>query len=347
MDTTYVYGIVPTDQSVSLPGVGVSAQAGGIHTVPHDGIAAVVGPSDVDDYQGLGREELVVVLLQHQRVVEEVLPVFPVLPARFGTVLDDEARVLELLTRGHDLLHDELERLAGCVQMEVVVQWDLEKVFAEIGRDERIEQVRAAAAAAPAADAEAMRILLGQTVQALIEQRRAALKDLLLPRLQETGREVHTNPLMDDKMVLNVALLIDDPGRERLDALLPELDAELDGSLDFRCVGPLPPYTFATLEVESPSFADVSRARTLLELPDEVSGRQVKEAFRRFASRLHPDVNPGGTGGEEAMAELAWAYKLLIRFVDAASDGDAARPCRLDRAAVKQALLFDVRRQEA
>ena len=347
MGATYVYGIISTDRRVSLPGAGVSAHPGGIHAVPHDGIAAVVGPSDLDDYQGLGREELVKVLLEHQRVVEEVMSAFPVLPAKFGTVLADEARVTDLLTRGHDLLRGELDRLAACVQMEVVVQWDLEQVFAELGRDARIAEVRAAAAAAPAADAEAMRILLGQTVQTLLEERRAALRERLLPRLQEAGREVHANPCMDDKMILNLALLVDEPGRLRLDALLPELDDELEGSLDFRCVGPLPPYTFATLEVESPSFADTERARGLLSLPAEVTGRQVKEAFRRLASRLHPDVNPDAAGSEKAMAELAWAYKLLSRFVDSAGEGDPARPCRLDRPSVEQALLFDVRRQEA
>lgn len=346
MGATYVYGIIPSDQLVSLPGDGVSAHPGGIHTVPYDGIAAVVGPSDQDDYQGLAREELVKVLLEHQRVVEEVMSAYPVLPARFGTVLADEARVIDLLTRGHDLFAGELDRLAACVQMEVVVQWDLEQVFVELSRDERIAQVRAAAAA-PAADAEALRILLGQTVQALLEERRAALKDRLLPRLQEAGREVHANACMDDKMILNLALLVDEEGRLRLDALLPELDAELEGSLDFRCVGPLPPYTFATLEVEAPCFADTERARGLLELPIEVTPGQVKAAFRRLASRLHPDVNPDAEHSEEAMAELAWAYKLLSRFVDAACEGETARVCRLGRPSVEQALLFDIRRQEA
>jgi len=344
---TYVYGIISSDQRLSLPGAGVAAQPGGIHTVPYDGIAAVVGPSDVDDYQGLAREDLVKVLLEHQRVVEEVMAAYPVLPARFGTVLADEARVIDLLTRGHDLFAAALERLAACVQMEVVVQWDLEKVFAELGGDERIAQVRAAAAAAPAADAEALRIVLGQTVQTLLEERRAALKDRLLPRLREVGREVHVNPGMDDTMILNLALLVDAEGRARLDALLPELDAELEGSLDFRCVGPLPPYTFATLDVEAPRFADTERARALLGLPMEVTAAQVKAAFRRLAPLLHPDVNPDAAHGEEAMAELAWAYKLLSRFVDAACEGDTARLCRLDKASVAQALLFDIRRQEA
>ena len=347
MGATYVYGIIPSDERVSLPGAGVSAQPGGLRTVPLAGIAAVVGPSDQDDYQGLAREDLVKVLLEHQRVVEEVMSAYPVLPAKFGTVLPDEARVIELLTRGGHLFADELERLAACVQMEVVVQWDLQQVFAELGRDERIAQLRAAAAAAPAADAEGLRILLGQTVQTLLEERRAAIKDRLLPRLQEVGREVHVNPLMDDKMILNLALLVDEPGRQRLDALLPELDAELEGSLDFRCVGPLPPYTFATLDVEAPRFVDVERARDCLGLPLEVTAGQVKAAFRQQASWLHPDVNPGVAGSEAAMAELAGAYKLLSRFVDAACEGETARLCRLDRATVERTLLFDIRRQDA
>jgi len=184
-------------------------------------------------------------------------------------------------------------------------------------------------------------------VQTLLEERRAALKDRLLPRLREVGREVHVNPCMDDKMILNLALLVDEEGRLRLDALLPELDAELEGGLDFRCVGPLPPYTFATLDVEAPRFADTERARGLVDLPVEVTAGQVKAAFRRLAPLLHPDVNPDAARGQEAMAQLAWAYKLLSRVVHSVCEGETARLCRLDRPAVERALLFDIRRQEA
>ena len=306
-----------------------------------------MGPSDVADYQGLPREDLVKVLLEHQRVVEQVMSSFPILPARFGTVLADEERVTDLLARGHDFFRDELDRLAACVQMEVVVQWDLQQVFAEVGRDERIAGLRAAVAAAPAADAEALSIVLGRTVQALLEERRSALKARLLPRIREVGRESCENTCMDDTMVLNLALLVDEDGRRRLDALLPELDAEAEGCLVFRCVGPLAPYTFATLEVESLSFADTERARGILGLPEVVTRGQVKQAYRRLASRLHPDVNPDAAHCEEAMAELTWAYTLLSRFVQSASEGVAGRPCRLDSPSVQQALLFDVRRQVA
>ena len=347
MGPTYIYGIVPTNQDVTVPGDGVSKQPGGIHTLPCKDIAAVVGPSDLDDYRGLGREELVRVLLDHQRVVEQVMHTFPILPAKFSTVLADERRVMELLTKGYDLFRSTLCELEGCAQMEVVAQWDLKGVFADLGRDERVAQIGALAATAAQERAKELRILAGRMVQTMLEEKRAAYQIRLLPRLRECGLEAISNPCMDDSMVLNLALLTDGVGRARLDGLLSQLDDECEGRLNFRCVGPLPPYSFASLEVETPSFSDIDRSRRLLDLPVEVTTRQVKEAFRRLASRLHPDVNPDTARSEEAMAELAWAYKLLSRFVDSACEGEAGRSCRLDRPSVEQALLFDICHQEA
>jgi hypothetical protein len=342
---TYIYGIVPTDRHLTLPGDGVSRQAGEIHTLPYKDIAAVVGPSDLDDYRGLGREELVQVLLDHQRVAERVMRIFPILPAKFSTVLADERRVVDLLTKGYDLFRNQLEWLAGCSQMEVVVQWDLKEVFAELGSGERVTQIRELAATATPEQATELRILAGRMVQAVLEERRAEYQAQLLPRLRKCGRDSISNPCMDDSMILNLALLLDAEGRARLDALLPELDGECEGRLNFRCVGPLPPYSFASLEVETPSFSDVDRSRRLLDLPEDVSVREVKEAYHRQAARVHPDVNPEAPEGTLSMSDLSSAYALLTRFVESQTE-DKAAMFRLDVRSVEEALLFDVVRQE-
>lgn len=346
MCPSYIYGIVPTDQHMTVPGEGVSRQPGGIHTLPYKDIAAVVGPSDLDDYRGLGREELVQVLLDHQRVVEQVMHTFPILPAKFSTILADERRVMDLLTKGHDLFRSELERLEGCSQMEVVVQWDLKEVFADLGRNERVAQIGALTATAAPEQATELRIMAGRMVQAMLEEKRAANQAQLLPRLRACGRDAISNPCMDDSMILNLALLTDGDGRTRLDALLPELDEECEGRLNFRCVGPLPPYSFASLEVESPSFSDIDRSRRLLDLPEDVSARDVKEAYHRQAARVHPDVNPEAAEGPLSMSDLSSAYALLSRFVESQTQ-DKTVTYRLDVRSVEQALLFDVVRQEA
>ncbi|MCZ7664882.1 MAG: GvpL/GvpF family gas vesicle protein [Thermoleophilia bacterium] len=362
MGATYLYGIVPTNECVTVPGDGVSAQPGGIHTVPYNDIAAVVGPSDLEDYSGMGREDLVRVLLGHQRVVEQVMRAFPVLPAKFSTVLAGEDRVVDLLAQGHDLFLAELDRLEGCAQMEVLVQWDLGDVFADLGQDERVARLRADAETASPERVKELQILAGRLVQALLEEKRAAYQARLSSRLREPGIEMLSNPCMDDSMVMNVALLANEAGRGRLDALLPKLDEEFEGRLTFRCIGPLPPYSFATLELEFPIFSDIDRARRLLELPEVVTARQVKESYHRLAARFHPDRNPSLVDGVDTMSDLSWAYGLLTRFVESQVernrqvDRDDRRgtgggklrdvPCPLDVHSVERALLFDICRQE-
>lgn len=368
MSATYLYGIVGSGDAVDFPFDGVAKGRRGVHTVPYRDIAAVVGPSELADYRGLGREHLGRVLIAHQRVVEGVMRTLPVLPAKFSTVLPDEQRVPELLARGHGVFRRTLDDLADHAQMEVVVQWDLQSVFAEIGRDEDIVRLKAAAAAADPNHVLVARIALGQAVQAMLEERKEAIAASLLPRLRGLAHDSIVNPVMDDNMVLNVALLLDTAGQARLDALLPELDAELGGKLSFRCVGPLPPYSFHVLEVLTPGFAEIDGARRLLELPEEVTARDVKRAYYRLAGEAHPDQNPEAPDAEERMTELSRAYALLTRIVTAQTD-EAARADTAPRSdsevqsaasdsasggplvslaapAVAQALLFEICRQE-
>jgi len=75
----------------------------------------------------------------------------------------------------------------------------------------------------------------------------AALCSDILPALQEIAQEMVANPLMDDSMVLNVALLLDEKRCPELDRTLDRLDASFESrgyqgssALVFRCIGPLP-----------------------------------------------------------------------------------------------------------
>jgi len=84
---------------------------------------------------------------------------------------------------------------------------------------------------------------------------------------------------------------VDDPRRTRLEARLDELDAAFYGRLDFRCVGPLPPYSFATVETLVPTFGAVDGARKRLGLGRQATALEIKQAFRQRARVEHPDCN--------------------------------------------------------
>ena len=341
--TTYIYGLIPTGEEVIFDVAGMDDHHDRVFSAPHHDIAAVVGASPLLDYRGLKREEAVRYLVAHQGVLEAVMQRFPVLPVKFGTVLPDQTWVRRLLAQGENLFRATLERFAGLLQMEVVVLWNLEEVFQEIGQEEPIARLKAQVAAQPPAAAMmAERITIGQMVKASLERRRAELKTCLLPPLRELALGLVINPLMDERMVANVALLVDRSGREALDRRLSELDDKFQGRLRLRCVGPLPPYSFATVEVEVPSFEELERARCRLGLGKKITLREIRQAYRRMAGHLHPDLNPEAPEAQRHMAELTQAYQLLTAYAEGFAQGTV---CYLDRPAVEGTLLIAIRRQ--
>ena len=356
MTATYLYAIIPTGDEVIFDVAGLDDDHDEVYTVPHRDIAAVVSASPLADYRGLKRNEAVRYLVAHQRVIETVMQAFPLLPVSFGTVLPDEARVRRLLAQGDPLFRPALERFADRVQMEVVVLWDLQKVFHEIGQEECIVQLKAQVEGRPPEDTTVERVAIGQMVHAVLEERRHALQSHLIPPLQEVALDLVTNPLMDDHMVANVALLLDEAGREALDRRLEALDEEFEGQLQFRCVGPLPPYSFTTVEVQVPSFEAVDEARRRLGLGEAATPGEIKRAYHRLAGQLHPDLNPEDPEAETRMAELTRAYSLLTTYANSQALGKAdCRPptadrhdafCDFSRGAVEQTLLIAIRRQE-
>ncbi len=349
MAATYMYAIIPTKDKVVFDVAGVGEDHDEVYSVPHRDVAAVVSGSPLRDYRGLRRDEVVPRLVTHQRVVEAVMQDFPVLPVKFGTVMPNEAWVCRLLAQGEILFRSSLARFAGLVQIEVVVLWNLQEVFLEIGQEEPIARVRARVADLPPEETMAERIAAGRMVQASLDRRRVALRGRLLPSLRQVALDLAVNPHMSDSIVANVALLVDEAGRAALDRVLEVLDQVFGGELHFRCVGPLPPYSFATVEVQLPDFEAVDEARCCLGLAHAVTRDQIKRAYYRLASRLHPDHNPEDPDAEGRMTELTRAYDLLTAYAESVALGaeNAGQTvCYFDRRAVERTLLITVRRQE-
>ena len=50
---------------------------------------------------------------------------------------------------------------------------------------------------------------------------------------------------------------------------------------------------------------------TVLGVPHNATGKEVRAAYRRLARKYHPDVNPGQTGGENRFKEINEAHEVL------------------------------------
>ncbi len=84
--------------------------------------------------------------------------------------------------------------------------------------------------------------------------------------------------------------------------------------INLRIIAPLPPYSFATVEVIRPSPEKIEEARQLLGLGEVISELEVRKAYRHLAAETHPDRRQGDKLARMRLAQLRRASDLLVAY---------------------------------
>jgi hypothetical protein len=239
-----VYGIIRRPPITSFNFIGIDDKP--VHLTPFENLAAVVSESPVRRYE-VDREHT----LKHEWVIEQVMQYYTVLPVRYGTVAASEEDVrLKLLRRQFGSLHGMLKRMDNKVELGVKALYNQERIFTRlVEEDPELRLLRDTLANRSEADSRYERIQLGQMVEQALAARRAQDAKQIIEVLQPLAVEYRENPTHGDMMVINAAFLVDKRRESVFDARVQALDDEYGGLLDFRYIGPLPPFNFVTLVV--------------------------------------------------------------------------------------------------
>ncbi|MCH9730890.1 MAG: GvpL/GvpF family gas vesicle protein [Actinomycetia bacterium] len=288
------------------------AEYGDVETIVMDDIVALgsayCGPAITE----IPQAEVVRHLMMHQQVIETAARRDYVLPVRLGTVIRDKAAVIQLLRAGSELIHDTSSRFEGHVEIDVAVTWELDQVLKEVSGDPEVLSAKEAVGAAPADQRSTLTLDVGRLVAAKLDERRACIQDTLLETLGPHVRDFQNNALVNDTLVCNTAFLIRAEDVDAFDSALRAVDADLAGRYNFRRVGPLPLYSFATLHVRELAQDRLEAARLLLKLPGDYDEATVDESFRALAVVLHPDSNPGDEAAADRFEQVARARADLV-----------------------------------
>jgi len=237
-----VYGVM---RAADCPG-GLSVEWRGetfeVHAVSHEGCCALVG--DAPDGPVQVRRDA---LLAHNEVLHAAMERGPVLPLRFGVILDDEDAVRqELLGSSAPALAARLDALKGTAEFQVKVTFDSDRVLSSILESEGpLADIAARVRSLPGAAGHFDRIRLGELISQRIENRAESVEAEIVGALEPLSVAVSHGQRQHEWMALNTAFLVEDAHRGEFDAEVDRLGAEHAGDLLFRVIGPLPPHSFA------------------------------------------------------------------------------------------------------
>jgi len=319
---TYLYAILADEVESDLGPVETPHGSAPVMGIRAGGLTALISPHTGPPIERLSREDILRALVAHQGVIEQVMANHPMLPVRFGTVLDSEDTVRQVLSTFRRRLGRALGDIAGAVEIDLSATWELPEIIGEIKEEPLVAALAGAAGEDGGQAGLATRIEAGKLVHEALERRREAYRHGAVDTLRPLVRDMHRNPVPAEDLVLNLALLVD---RERLvevDAAVDGLASEWDGRVAFRYVGPLPPYSFATVVLGTLEPPQLGSAVQVLGLPREATRPEIRLAYRRLAAEYHPDRNAGDPRASDRFAALGMAYRLLNRYLEGQRTGD-------------------------
>jgi len=194
--------------------------------------------------------------LAHERVVEALMADCAVLPARFGTVLRDEATLDGVLAMNHERLIGGLERVGNCVELGVRVLWQAE--------DTREADTAGEPEPVPAGGESAGRAyLLARAAKERQRQRTEARAGELAANLNQLfrpcARDGVVRVLPTPQFVMAAAYLVPRDRVAEFRSRVEEVGAAF-ATLRLLCTGPWPPYHFVPELVLPSTAGDGARA---------------------------------------------------------------------------------------
>jgi hypothetical protein len=347
----YLYAVMAGEHILDLGPCGVPDGTTEVVSVAAHGHTAVVSAYEGLRFTELTREDVLRRLVVHQRVIELVNDESSVLPARLGTVLSSEDEVRMVLRRFQQPLAVALREVDGAVEIDLSATWDMTAIFADIAQEPAVAALASAVDRGEADENLAARVRVGMLVQEATEKRREQYRRRIVGDVVSFTRDAQPNPQVTDDMVVNVALLVERSELPNFDAAVDRLGEELGDRLSFRYVGPLPPYSFATVDVVRPDPNTVESARRVLALGERCSKADLQSAYRRLAAEAHPDRNTGDRDASERFASLTSARDTLDEYFSGQPVNemhtDSTFEYDLSPVSVAQSLLLRISRSDA
>ena len=239
----YLYCLIKEKKPKEFSVLGIEGAK--VYSIPGGGLSVVVSDVEIKEYP-ISRENN----LTHQKVIEEVMKEYDVLPISFGTVAESEKDVKKkILRQKREEILNALEKIKGKIELSLKAVWlDMPSIFQEIAKSREITTAKKEAEKVSGISGTNLRMEVGKMVASLLEKKKEEEANAILKPLKKIAEDFKENKVQLDQVIFNTAFLVSKEKEKEFDEEVSRLGEKYDGRIKFLYVGSLPPFNFVKLE---------------------------------------------------------------------------------------------------
>ncbi|MDD5698363.1 MAG: GvpL/GvpF family gas vesicle protein [Victivallaceae bacterium] len=254
----YVFGVIPAGVQP------LTGRPGQFEVVKSGKFTAIVAASEVSEYENASAEFRMRRQSYHQQVLEEIMAEgYTVIPMKPGTIVGSNREVTAILERGNRVFQEVLEKTADKLEVSLLAVWnDFRAVLKQIGETDELLAFRRELLHRSGLITERDQHRAVKLMKQVLERKKKRCVQQINDRLMRAGQEIRVHEPLNDRIVFNTSFLLDKNRRKYFEEQVEVTEREFGRELKFRLLGPLPGYSFYTLEAVPVDFEGFPRSGT-------------------------------------------------------------------------------------
>ena len=341
----YIYAIIKVNDPPMFTIRGL--EGGFIYPLTHRDLSAVVSDSSIANFDALGSVELTACVASHQKVNEELLKNYDVVPMAFGMAARSDDEIIDILERAYLQFKTAFKKIESKVEFAVQTFWDEKTVLNNLMRDNsEIRRLYQEAESAGKIRGMGAKIKLGKLIVDTLKAYKEHYSKDIEEKLKGCSYDIRRVKLADENMVSNISLLVDKFREDELDKKMEGLGEQYKDKLRFKYIGPMAPGSFVNINLSMGNFELVSCARQILGMREEASFDDIKRMYLGLARKYHPDKHEYTNDPEilekmtQKMKEIQEAYEVLESYCRLCSSPTSSDTYSFRKEDVEKALII-------
>lgn len=243
----YLYAIIPGSEDRTFGSIGLFGEMA--YTISNGRIAAVV--SDLNGCFNVKLRPERRHLSAQQEVLKCIMQEVTPLPMAFGIIADGPKSIQKILSANNKAFVEQLDRVAGKVEMGLRVTWDVPNIFEyfiqihpelRLARDRYFGTLRE--------PTQEDKIEVGRMFDRILNEDREAHLEKVEEILAPACVEFKNNPPRNEHEVINLACLVEREAQKDFEAGIFQAANLFDNNFAFDYNGPWAPHNFVELNLK-------------------------------------------------------------------------------------------------